>query len=278
MDKVVFFDNRYEKDVSNMDEFGMIYVENNEILAHYGAPHILTASPYSSGGKIELYDVWEEVKEYFVKADFYVCFKLAVNKPTLERSLKREGIEFPNKPTICVSTLAQTRLEDIPASRVDLLSHFSIDCEGYQHIEVNEAFLSYKILEKLLAIEQPDNLRDLVEHLKNKKRRSAKSFFKGQSDLVPKSEIEYDSMVVAPSDFDNKGFCISGDIEGIERSELKKKLVDLGGIPKTGVTKKLDFLIMGDNSGPSKLKKANILKEAGHSILILSKENLKDII
>jgi DNA ligase (NAD+) len=57
-----------------------------------------------------------------------------------------------------------------------------------------------------------------------------------------------------------KIFVISGTFESIDREELRQKIEDNGGKVGSGVTAKTNFLIAGNEAGPSKLEKATSLK------------------
>jgi DNA ligase (NAD+) len=57
-----------------------------------------------------------------------------------------------------------------------------------------------------------------------------------------------------------KSILISGVFEGYQRDDLKKMVELHGGKNASGVTGKLDFLLAGENMGPSKLEKAEKLK------------------
>lgn len=66
--------------------------------------------------------------------------------------------------------------------------------------------------------------------------------------------------VVLKSDrFVGKSFVISGTFEKYSREELKSLIEENGGKMLSGISAKLDFLIAGDNMGPSKLDKATKL-------------------
>jgi DNA ligase (NAD+) len=54
---------------------------------------------------------------------------------------------------------------------------------------------------------------------------------------------------------DGKSFCITGSL-GLGRNEYKTLISENGGVFKSGVSKKLDYLIVGENSG-GKLQKAH---------------------
>jgi DNA ligase (NAD+) len=57
-----------------------------------------------------------------------------------------------------------------------------------------------------------------------------------------------------------KTFVISGVFEGISREELKDLIEGNGGKILSSISAKLNFLVAGDNMGPSKLEKAQKLK------------------
>jgi DNA ligase (NAD+) len=58
---------------------------------------------------------------------------------------------------------------------------------------------------------------------------------------------------------DSKSFVISGTFEKYEREELQDIILKNGGRILSGVSGKLDYLLAGDNMGPSKLEKAQKL-------------------
>ena len=74
--------------------------------------------------------------------------------------------------------------------------------------------------------------------------------------------------VVAESDMlEGKTFVISGVFENFDRDELKNKIEVNGGRILSGVSAKLNYLLAGENMGPSKLEKARRL-----GVTILSEE------
>lgn len=68
----------------------------------------------------------------------------------------------------------------------------------------------------------------------------------------PKFEIESNLL-------EGKTFVISGTFANFERDELKEVILKNGGKVLSGVSGKLDYLVAGDNMGPSKLEKAQKL-------------------
>ncbi|MFN7044792.1 MAG: NAD-dependent DNA ligase LigA [Flavobacterium sp.] len=70
-----------------------------------------------------------------------------------------------------------------------------------------------------------------------------------------------------------KIFVVSGVFEIYSRDELKKAIEDNGGKVGSSISSKTDYVIAGDNMGPSKLEKANQLK-----IAIISETDFKHMI
>ena len=84
-------------------------------------------------------------------------------------------------------------------------------------------------------------------------------------------------------DFDGKTFCLTGEFKCATKQEISKKLQELGGIEKTGVSSKLDYLIVGGIGSDAwkfgkiggKQAKAQELNEKGADIKIIDEESLK---
>jgi DNA ligase (NAD+) len=67
---------------------------------------------------------------------------------------------------------------------------------------------------------------------------------------------------------DGKAFVVSGVFHRFSRNEIKQVIEDNGGRNVGSISSKIDYVLAGDNMGPSKLKKAEIL-----GIPILSEED-----
>lgn len=84
-------------------------------------------------------------------------------------------------------------------------------------------------------------------------------------------------------EFDGKTFCLTGEFKCATKQEISKKLQELGGIEKTGVSSKLDYLIVGGIGSDAwkfgkiggKQAKAQELNEKGADIKIIDENNLK---
>jgi DNA ligase (NAD+) len=81
--------------------------------------------------------------------------------------------------------------------------------------------------------------------------------------------IEEKEVTFASDKFAGKSFIISGVFEKYSRDELKDIIEQNGGKILSSISAKLNYLVAGDNMGPSKLEKATKL-----NIPIISDEEL----
>jgi DNA ligase (NAD+) len=122
----------------------------------------------------------------------------------------------------------------------------SVDAIGKASVE--ELLTAPEIGEKIAQsindfFKNPDNQRE-IERLK-------KAGLQFKSDA---KEPEKESDVLG-----GKSFVISGTFEHYERDQLQEIILKNGGRILSGVSGKLDYLVAGDNMGPSKLAKAEKL-------------------
>ena len=85
---------------------------------------------------------------------------------------------------------------------------------------------------------------------------------------------------------DGKVFCVTGVLKSGNRSSLEKLISDLGGIPSKSLTKKTDYLIVGDNGNPAwafacygrKVEKALGMRKKGHKISLIHEYDFMDVV
>lgn len=86
--------------------------------------------------------------------------------------------------------------------------------------------------------------------------------------------------------FQNKTFCITGIISRGTRSELQNAIKEKGGVPVNSISKKTDYLIIGDTSNACwsyacygrKVEKALDLRKSGHTIILVHEFDVFDAI
>ena len=132
------------------------------------------------------------------------------------------------------------------------------------------------------AIQQA-NIMDLilVDEIGEKIAQSVVQFFENQENIIiidklKQFGVQLESGVedkLVSEKLSGKIFVVSGVFEIYSRDELKKAIEDNGGKVGSSISSKTDYVIAGDNMGPSKLEKANLLK-----ITILSESDFKNMI
>ena len=79
--------------------------------------------------------------------------------------------------------------------------------------------------------------------------------------------------------FYDKKVVITGSLDAYpERNELARMLKDAGADVNTSISSKTDYVIMGKNAGPSKMKKIEELKQNGCPIEVIDEEKLKEML
>lgn len=84
-------------------------------------------------------------------------------------------------------------------------------------------------------------------------------------------------------DFEGKTFCLTGEFKNATKQDISKRLQNLGAIEKTGVSSKLNYLIIGSVGSEAwkfgkiggKQAKAQELNEKGANIKIIDEDSLK---
>lgn len=121
----------------------------------------------------------------------------------------------------------------------------------------------------------------LVDEIGDKIAQSVVQFFENQEniriiDRLKSFGVQLESVdddVLLSEKLKGKTFVVSGVFEIYSRDELKKAIEDNGGKVGSSISSKTDYVIAGDNMGPSKLEKANQLK-----IAIISELDFKQMI
>lgn len=83
-------------------------------------------------------------------------------------------------------------------------------------------------------------------------------------------------------EFNEKVFCLTGKFKGGKQEDLIKNIDGRGGLCSNGVSKKVDYLIVGDNGNEAwayacygrKVEQAINLRKTGHNILIVNEFEL----
>tara|TARA_Y100000591_G_scaffold43826_1_gene32573 strand:- start:688 stop:2718 length:2031 start_codon:yes stop_codon:yes gene_type:complete len=150
---------------------------------------------------------------------------------------------------------------------------------GIRHIGFENAkllsknFVSFQKFKELPNTNKYDDLLNL-DGIGETQVTSIKNFFKNKINLEILNELEKDlkikDMIAVKKDglLKNKSFLVTGKLEGISRAEVKSLIEQNSGTSVSSVSKKLNFLIVGEK--PTK-RKVEIAKELKVKIISQSK-------
>jgi DNA ligase (NAD+) len=158
-----------------------------------------------------------------------------------------EGIE-KSKETPFESVLFAIGIRYVGRTVAEKLARYFKTIDKLASASLEELLQAPEVGEKIAQsvydfFRNPENVRE-VTRLKNS----------GLRMVSDAKEPEKESEVLG-----NKSFVISGTFEKYERDQLQEIILKNGGRISSGVSGKLDYLLAGDNMGPSKLEKAQKL-------------------
>lgn len=109
------------------------------------------------------------------------------------------------------------------------------------------------------------------------------TWFCAHSDMIRyfvENNIAQNVKTVAPTSAKLVGkVCImTGTFDALERDKFKEMVVANGGTICSGITKKTNLVLLGDNAGPKKIQAIDSLKKAGQQIDIYTTDTLADFL
>lgn len=193
-------------------------------------------------------------------------------------NLYRNKFDVLTNDFIDTMRISRKLLPELPHHRlIDLAKYFKIDSTN-NHRSLKDCEITMNVYENLkeIALQKYDN----VDEFKNAFKKHKKEGLRAKDIVSTNTEFDVDNL------FYNKYVAITGTLEKMLRKEAMQIIVDLGGHCEDGVTKKTNFLILGNNDynpilrgkKSSKLIKAETLKLEGKDIEIISENVFYDIV
>src|SRR5258706_9854897 len=219
-------------------------------------------------------------------------------KGRIEHFIQRKAMDIDSLGERTIAQLYELGLVKTPADLYDLKKEDVMKLEGFKElstknllhgIEVSKSvpfesmlfaigirFVGKTVAEKLarhfktmdtLARATYEQLLEAPE-VGEKIAQSVFDFFHRKENLreverLKKAGLQFESAFKEPEKLSNaldgKSFVISGTFQNYERDQLKDVIVANGGKVLSSVSKKLDFLLAGENMGPAKREKAEEL-------------------
>ncbi len=142
---------------------------------------------------------------------------------------------------------------------------------GIRHIGLENAKIiskNLKSLKNFISLSKKKNFEDLlnIDGIGETQINSIKNFFKSNTNMKVLNELEK-ALIVQDAKIqkthgllNNKTFMLTGKLEGISRAEAKSLIEENSGSIVSNVSKKLDYLIIGEKPTKRKIDSAKELK------------------
>lgn len=288
-------------DYSSACSMGMVFVKDKKIVdeKYYliQPPSMIFDNEFTEIHGIQPSDVidsptfdqvWKEIIQYFTGDTYIVAHNAQFDLNVLRNCLDKYNLDIPDFEYVCsipISTRA-CRGEGVGQSLKDRLSHFGLAITNH-HNALDDSRACAELVIRCLDIKKRRSLDSYLRTFTSvpiktfKNIKVQRMFFKRSNkfkssvsikDITP-TEKQYNSN----HPFFKKNIVLTGELDCISRNEAMQKIVNLGGILKSGVSRKTDYLILGKQDpklvGPSgissKEKKAIELIENGIEIKII---------
>lgn len=306
------------EDLHSACSIGLAYVENNVITnevhylikppepffhPRYTAIHGITEKDVSEA--MDFPRIWELIKDD-ITTNTIIAHNAQFDMSVLHCCLSKFNLVIPDFTYICsipISNRATWGLK-VGQSLKDRAAHFGIDLGIHHHAgsdarvcaeivlasiqsRKKASFSEFCTSYRTLPINRFSSLKPQTTFGMTKRRYQPAKKTKKQFPTVSISAIKPTTeQFNEDHPFYEKNIVFTGDLQTLERKEAMQQVVNVGGILKSGVSSKTNFLIVGKqdtqlvgNTGiSSKEKKAAELQEKGMDIKVLHEEEFLQLL
>ncbi len=258
-------------------QVGLVRVENSQIVHTYSSliqppdnqyvkwnTAIHGISSYLTRESPFFPELWKEMKGY-IENQLVVAHNVSFDAECLEQTLRYYHLEIPDFKVDCTYRKTGVSLD---------AACWGLDIKLERHHDaLCDALACADIYMRLASGQFPDNSKV------NEAKRSRSGFnFRGHERI--KGELLRPSpwVVDKNSVFFGKKVVFTGVLFSIGREEAARIVRDLGADVDSGVTSKTNYVIVGSEPGPAKMRKIEKYNQEGSSITIIHEEEFLKII
>lgn len=280
------------KDLVIVDEFySLIQPPNNT----YYAPNIRIhgITPEMTETEKTFDEIWKTISCYFMEADYVFAHNVGFDMMVLRALQDRYKLDIQDFEYIDSMAFSSKKRTTEKRSLeacceffgIQLLEHHNslCDADACAKIVIESVNRSrYKSFQSYLRSYSSIHIHNYYKDNEQKKTStSAKPFYRHEKVIYTEIEKEDGSNTIA--EVEGKLFVVTGELTCMSRKEICQTIVNAGGLVKSSVSKKTDYLIVGQQD-PSivgekgislKEIKANEIIEAGGNISILREDDFK---
>ncbi|WP_218943969.1 exonuclease domain-containing protein [Bacillus aquiflavi] len=288
------------KNLNSACSLGLVFVKNNTIIdqqyflikppvldldEEFTKIHGITANELENAPSFA--EVWDRISHYFHQGNLIIAHNARFDMSILKNCLMAYSLKEPEFQYVCsipISTRA-CRGEGIGKSLAARTNRFGIVID-HHHNALSDARAVAELVIKCVQIKSRKSIQSYIntyssipvksfaelkpQTIFGKKRRKFNRV--SINDIKP---INHEFNENHP--FFRKNLVFTGELQSIDRKEAMQKAVNVGALVKSGVSKKTDYLIVGEQDKSlvgkdglsTKEKKAFYLIEEGESIKII---------
>lgn len=274
---------------SSACSIGIAVVKNNEIVEtrsffikptpNYYAPmnvRIHGISGKHTDSAKSFLELWgSELQKYFIGRDI-VAHNAPFEKSVLNALAEVYGINIPTDRIYCSLKMARQRLDLLNYQLDSVCSALGV-LFNHHHDAKADAIGCAEIVLKLAQKFKADSLDDIYLNAPKKSQYASNDTL--FSECYQATDYSVDEDVVK-----DKAFCFTGKLSFIQRDIAKIVIEKAGGVFKSGLSSKVDYLVVGDlslfgdNYQSEKLKKLKLYREKGSKIEIITEQQFQEIV
>ena len=287
---------------------GLAYVENNQVVKtdyylikppvlrfneRFVAVHGITADDVREEPTFD--QVWDKLKDK-LENQLLIAHNAQFDMSVLHSCLVKYGLPIPTlryADSISISTAA-CRGEGIRQSLKARTARFGVKLEDHHNAGADAIACAELVIASIKAMDESC----LADYFKTNKRIAVKPFTELKPQIsfskrrpAPKTTKKFHSVSISEiaattETFDEshalfgKNVVFTGDLATLDRKAAMQKVVDAGGLVKSGVSGKTNYLVVGVQDKQlvgatgisTKEKKAYELKEKGQDIEVVNEE------
>ena len=217
-------------------------------------------------------DILYDINEILERVDYFVCNRSGTHRGLLNGTYRRLGMTPPRCNYFGV-TEAETVFErfekKINTEKVKL-TYKEENFDG----EMPKAYNTLYRLELLMDSIGIYSLEQIVNFMKERAEQKTASFFRSQIGDNPDNLNFHE--VSSDASLNGLTVMVTGNFEKFpNRKDLEALILQKGGRLVTSISKKINIVFVGQEAGPSKLKKIEELQSVGVDIKMIKEDDIE---
>ena len=237
--------------------------------------------------------IWEKISHYFAEAGYIIAHNAQFDMSVLKKCLDTYSIAANDFQYLDSMNISSQVCSGCGNSLEDRACYFGIEI-GMHHNALDDAIACASIVLKCI---EKGKAKDLFSYIKRFRNVNIHNFSEIKANKVMTKEKRFDKFKIseleaATSEFNcnhpfyGKNFVFTGELLSLDRKDAMQKVLDVGGLVKSGVSRKTDYLvvgvqdksIVGEDGLSTKEEKAYDLIEKGVNICFLSEDEFIKIL